>query len=185
MSTDPNPAPLRLRQGRRNGHTLYWQEGSAPSDTDRFAGSAVTPEDAARIVEAVNAPERDDQAQQWEEGRRHGLRQAWAPQRGREKQLEAEIESMLIIEEANSTAWQAKCERVRELEAEVERLRETLARARVFVWELEPSGDWLRAEHRGGDAWRITRDGDEVAVVTGQEEALDRARQIAEEEDPQ
>ncbi|HLU96224.1 MAG TPA: hypothetical protein VKZ89_05230, partial [Thermobifida alba] len=47
-----------------------------------------------------------------------------------------------------------------ELEAEVERLRETLARARVFVWELEPSGDWLRAEHRGGDAWRITRDGD-------------------------
>ena len=71
------------------------------------------------------------------------------------------------------------------LEAEVERLRETLARARVFVWELEPSGDWLRAEHRGGDAWRITRDGDEVAVVTGQEEALDRARQIAEEEDPQ
>ncbi|MBB5431371.1 hypothetical protein [Nocardiopsis composta] len=69
--------------------------------------------------------------------------------------------------------------RLAELEAENEQLREALSHARRFTWELEPSGDWLNLEHRGADIWRVTRDGDEVAVVTGQEAALARARQIA------
>lgn len=70
----------------------------------------------------------------WEEGRKHGLRQAHRPGDARARQLEEEIESMLTIEEANSRAWELKCERVRELEAEIPRLQ-ALADRRWVAWQ--------------------------------------------------
>lgn len=42
------------RTGRRNGHTIYEQEGAMPADTDRFVGSAVSDDDAAQLVAAAN-----------------------------------------------------------------------------------------------------------------------------------
>lgn len=46
---------MRIRTGRRNGHTLYQQLGDAPSDNDPFLGSCATPHYAAALVAAVNA----------------------------------------------------------------------------------------------------------------------------------
>lgn len=70
----------------------------------------------------------------WEEGRKHGLRQARRPGTARVRQLEEGIESMLTIEEGNSRAWELKCERVRELEAEITRLQ-ALADRRWVAWQ--------------------------------------------------
>lgn len=56
----------------------------------------------------------------WEQGRKHGLRQAWKPHDTRVKQLEEEIEGMQALEEANGRAFALKCLRVRELEAKLD-----------------------------------------------------------------
>lgn len=120
----------------------------------------------------------------WEQGRKHGLRQAWAPQRGRERQLEEEIESMLTIEEANSTAWLAKCERVRELEAENARVQ-ALADRRWVAWQSARRG---RAQQRDAlrgamaadrDQVRRTRDRYRDERDTARCEAVDLRAQLA------
>lgn len=107
-------------------HTLTEANGGRPS---RIGLDLLPPADRARIE--ANARSRADALipviaaeldARWEQGRKHGLRQARAPQRGRERQLEDEIESMLAAEEANSAAWLAKCARVRELEDQVRAL---------------------------------------------------------------
>ena len=47
------PAPWRT--GRKVGRTIYRQTGPTPSDTDPLIGIMDTPEDAKRVVDAVNA----------------------------------------------------------------------------------------------------------------------------------
>lgn len=44
----------RYRTGRKNGHTIYWQDGAEPSDRDLFVGSCVDPEAASELVELAN-----------------------------------------------------------------------------------------------------------------------------------
>lgn len=75
----------------------------------------------------------------WEQGRLHGLRQAHRPGDARARQLEAEIEGMLTIEEGNSRAWLAKCEKVRELEANLARVQ-ALADRRWVAWQSARRG---------------------------------------------
>ena len=51
------PAPWRV--GRKLGRTLYERKYTdGPSDDDRFLGVMDTPEDARRVVDAVNAVDR-------------------------------------------------------------------------------------------------------------------------------
>lgn len=42
------------RTGRKNGHTIYWQDGDEPTDDDNFLGSCVTPGNARSLVEVAN-----------------------------------------------------------------------------------------------------------------------------------
>jgi hypothetical protein len=46
------PAPWRT--GRKVGRTIYRQHGTAPSDADTLIGVMDTPEDAQRVVDAIN-----------------------------------------------------------------------------------------------------------------------------------
>ncbi|HLU76126.1 MAG TPA: hypothetical protein VKZ82_28370 [Nonomuraea sp.] len=85
------------------------------------------------------------------------------------------------VEDHYQQSARSLAERLADLEDEAARLRGVLAHARRFTWELEPDGQWLNLEHRGADTWLITRDGDEVAIVTGQAAALEKARRIVEE----
>ena len=70
----------------------------------------------------------------WEQGCLHGLRQAHQPGDARARQLEADIQMMLTIEEGTNRAWGLKCARVRELEAENTRLQ-ALADRRWVAWQ--------------------------------------------------
>lgn len=45
---------IKLRQGRKNPHTLYIQMGAEPADTDQFVGSCVTPQMATLMVDCAN-----------------------------------------------------------------------------------------------------------------------------------
>lgn len=95
------------------GHSLTGDYAALGDDAKRLAEVAQPYIDAAR-----------------EAGRKDGLWQAWRPQLGRVKQLEEEIEEMLALEEGNSKAFALKCERVRDLEKEVERLTAELAQTK-------------------------------------------------------
>lgn len=44
-----------MRQGRRVGRTLYWQQGEEPSDSDPVIGLVDYPQIAAAVVRAFNA----------------------------------------------------------------------------------------------------------------------------------
>lgn len=42
------------RTGRRNGHTIYFQAGDEPADSDEFIGSCVQPGFAQILVQWAN-----------------------------------------------------------------------------------------------------------------------------------
>jgi hypothetical protein len=44
----------QYRTGRHNGHTLYYQGGDTPADTDAFVGSCVSEREARAIVDLAN-----------------------------------------------------------------------------------------------------------------------------------
>ncbi|MGW9637464.1 hypothetical protein [Nocardiopsis alba] len=169
-------------------HTLTEANGGRPS---RIGLDLLPPADRARVegnarsrADAVMPVIADELDARWEHGRKHGLRQARAPQRGRERQLEAEIESMLTIEEANSAAWLSKCERVRELEAEIDRAnlradrRAADLRARgQQIRELEAENERLRGHIRDAEDYlRLTpahRDSIDATVARVHRERAD------------
>lgn len=54
IAIDPGN-PARFRTGRKNGHTVYVQQGPFPSDDDVFVGSFVSPTAAQNLVRWANA----------------------------------------------------------------------------------------------------------------------------------
>ncbi|MEU0236803.1 hypothetical protein ABZ234_03865 [Nocardiopsis sp. NPDC006198] len=126
-------------------------------------------DDAAKLAE-VAQPYIDAA---WEAGRKHGLKQAWKPHDGRVKQLEEEIEEMLVLEEANGRAFALKCERLRELEAEMDRLRDLLSR----VTRMDYEGVDVYVH---GDSWMTAWQG-AVEDHADQEDAIKRAKELARE----
>ena len=135
-----------------------------PDNTDRdgqWAADALMPLITAELDE------------RWEQGRKHGLRQARAPQRGREKQLEEEIESMLTIEEGNSRAFHLKCERVRELEArladrDIERRRTVRDLELLVASTAHILVGWARAQALADRRWVAWQSARERATAYGE-----------------
>lgn len=109
------------------------------------------------------------QHEEWERGRRHGIRQARRPQMARVRELEQEIEDLLTLQEANHRAFANRCARVRELEARL---------ADAVEFDIT-AGDERLTVYAHGDSWVVRRGDGTHEDHPSQEAALARADQIA------
>lgn len=76
-----------------------------------------------RLADAVMGVVGPEVVRRWEQGRRHGIRQAHRPHKARVRELEEQADADAEIAAGNSEAWDAKCAHVRELEARFENAR--------------------------------------------------------------